>query len=279
MRVGIASGRQEMPGGGSRPDRRAFLRVGAGCALPLMAGVLSEGRGIAASVVPGQEPTGQDSSELVMTYVQEELDRTYHAMRGPAGIRGEHVRSLAANLELTGVCLESSRAAARVEAEIRRQLAEHGRDATIQDGLTVYNGLLEHLAVQHGVDPGRSPEAARLAAMLDTVAVEGLRLRLRAHRARLNRLATELDRAGAARDATAGPMRVRQKPGDDFLGYPAIPEGPGMTLCEFLTSLQMYFELVAVALALGGLEVPGGVLAMLGIMVGVLQMQPCRQNA
>jgi hypothetical protein len=279
MRVGIASGRQEMPGGGSRPDRRAFLRVGAGCALPLMAGVLSEGRGMAASVVPGQEPTGQDSTELVLTYAQEELARTYHAMRGPAGIRGEHVRSLAANLELTGVCLESSRAAARVEAAIRRRLAEHGRDATIQDGLTAYNGLLEDLAAQHGVVPGRSPEAARLAAMLDAVAADGLRLHLRAHRARLNRLATERDRIGAVRGAKASPMLVRQKPGDDFLGYPEISPGAGMTLCEFLMMLQMYFELVAVALALGGLELPGGVLAMLGIMVGVLEMQPCRQNA
>ena len=100
-------------GTGSRPDRRAFLRVGAGCAMPLLAGGVLAARGPsreAETVALGS--VGQDAVDPVLAHLEQELVRTYHAMRGPAGIRGEHVRSLAANLELVGVCLDSHPAVA-----------------------------------------------------------------------------------------------------------------------------------------------------------------------
>jgi hypothetical protein len=281
MRTEMVQGTRSSTGAGSRPDRRAFLRVGAGCAVPLLAGGMVASRGLAGSAeaaAPGS--TGQDAVDPVLAHIEQELARTYHAMRGPAGIRGEHVRSLAANLELVGVCLESNRAAARAEAAIRRHLAERGREATVQDSLAAYDRLFDDLALQHGIAPGRPPDAAQLAAALDTVAAKGLRLNLRGHKARLSRLATEVDRAGAMRDAHASPRLVRQKPGDDFPSLSEIMRpGAGMTLCEFLAWLEAYLDLVAVALALGGLELPAGILAMLGVLIGALQLQPCKKDA
>jgi hypothetical protein len=280
MKTGKVSNTGSSTGAGSLPDRRAFLRVGAGCAMPLLAGGMLVSRGLAGSAeaaVPGS--IGQNEIDAVLTCIEQDLAQTYHAMRGPAGIRGEHVRSLAANLELVGVCLESNRAAARAEAAIRRRLAEQGRDATVQDGLTAYDRLLDDLALQHGIVPGRPLEVTRLAALLDTVAAKGLRLNLRGHRARLNRLAAELDRVGVRRGGMASPLLIRQKPGDDFLGYPEVRPGAGMTLCEFLAWLQAYLELVAVALALGGLELPAGILGLFAVLVGVIQLQPCKKDA
>jgi hypothetical protein len=277
----MVGGETSSTGAGSRPDRRAFLRVGAGCAMPLLAGGVLAARGPSRAdeaAAPGPN-VGQDGIDPVLAHIEEELARTYHAMRGPAGVRGEHVRTIAANLELVGVCLESSRAGARAAAAIRRRLAERGRDATVQDSLTAYDRLLEDLALQHGIAPGRLPEAAQLAAALDTVAAKGLRLNLRGHRARLHRLATEVDRAGAMRDAKASPLLVRQKPGDDIGGYPEISPGAGMTLCDFLAWLEAYLGLVAVIMAMSGLEVPAGIAALLAIVVGVLQLQPCKKDA
>jgi hypothetical protein len=266
---------------GSRPDRRAFLRVGAGCAVPLLAGGVLASRGLARAeeaAAPGPI-VGQDAVDPVLAHVEQELARTYHAMRGPTGVRGEHVRTIATNLDLVAACLESGRAAARAEAAIRRRLAEHGRDATVQEGLAAYDRLLEELALQHGIAPGRSPEIARLTDALDTIGAHGLRLKIHGHRTRLNRLAAEIDRAGATRDAKASPLLVRQKPGDDIGGYPEIPPSAGMTPCEFLAWLESYLALIAAVMVLSGLELPAGIMAILAIVVNVVQLQPCKKDA
>ena len=280
MRTGMVSGTRSSTGAGSRPDRRAFLRVGAGCAMPLLAGGVLAARGVSRpdeAAAPGPI-VGQDGVDPVLAHVQHELARIYHAMRGPAGVRGEHVRTVAAHLDLVGVCLESGRVAPRAEAAVRRRLAEHGRDATVRDGLAAYDRLLDDIAQQHGIAPGRPPEPALLAAGLDRIATDGLRLQIHGHRTRLYRLAAEIDRAGAMPGAEASPLLVRQKPGDDFLGYPEIPPGAGMTLCEFLAWLETYLELVAVSMALAGLEVPAGITGLLAIVVSVIQIQPCRKD-
>jgi hypothetical protein len=158
-------------------------------------------------------------------------------------------------------------------------LAEHGRDATAREGRAAYDRLLDDLALQHGIAPGRSPEIARLADALDTIRADGLRLKLGGHRTRLNRLATDIDRAWATRDATARPLLVRQKPGDDFMGYPPIPPSAGMTPCEALALLEIYLEVAAVALALGGLEVPAGLVALLAILLELTELLACKKDA
>jgi hypothetical protein len=277
MKTDVVNGTGSSTGAGPERGRRAFLRAGAGCAMPLLAGSVLAAREPSGAAAPG--PVGQGGVDPVLAHLEQELVRTYHSMRGPAGIRGEHVRSLAANLELVGVCLDSDPAVAGAAAGIRRRIADHGRDATVLAGLAAYDGLAADLSLQHGITPGRPPDAARLADVLDRVAVSGLRLNLRGHRARLNRLAAELDRAGAFRGGTAGPLLIRQKPGDDFMGYPETPRGAGMTPCDFLAWLEAYLGLVAVVLALCGLELPSGITAVLAIVVNVVQIQPCKNDA
>jgi hypothetical protein len=267
-------------GTSARPDRRGFLRVGAGCAMPLLAGSVLAVRGPSRGAeAVARAAGGPDAVDPVLAHLEQELVRTYHTMRGPAGIRGEHVRSLAANLELVGVCLDANPTIAAAAAGIRRRVAERGCDAVAQEGLAAYDRLTTDLSLHHGITPGQPPDAARLAGVLDRIGVSGLRLNFRGHRARLNRLAAELDRAGALRGGAASPVLIRQKPGDDLMGYPEIPPGTGTTLCEFLAWLEGYLGLVAVVLALSGLELPGGIAGVLAVVVGVLQIKPCRNDA
>jgi hypothetical protein len=264
-----------------RPDRRAFLRVGAGCALPLMAGVILESRGIAASgasAASAEKPVGQNSTDSVLAHAQQELARTYHAMRGPAGIRGEHVRSLAANLELIGVCLRSRNDDARVDAALRRRIQEKGREAATDECLAAYDELAVEIELQYGVVSRGGHDRSRAAAALDSVAARGVASTVRAHKAVLNRLAAAIDRAEVIRGARAKPLAVRQKPGDDFLGYPPGSVLDGLTLCQQLEALQFAIELTAAFLALVSGGSAAAALALCAIILDLIKLLPCKQD-
>jgi hypothetical protein len=274
MKADMVSGTGSSTGAGSWPDRRAFLRVGAGCAVPLLAGGVLASRALAQAAAP--DPVGQDAVDPVLAHLERELARTYHAMRGRAGIRGEHVRSLAANLELAGVCLDSRPAAAGAAAGIRRRIANRGRDATVQEGLAAYDRLAEALSLQHGITPGQPPDAVRLAGVLDRVAVSGLRFKIRGHKSHLNRLAAAIDRAEPIRGAKASPLQIRQKPGDDFMGYPEERSAfDGMSPCELIGWLQDYLQVLAVLLALVGMEAAAAVFAIITVLLDRLSRAPC----
>ena len=278
-RVGETGG---LAGSGPPPDRRAFLRAGAGCALPLLAGSVLATRGVTtrATGIPPARPIPQDAVDPVLAHIEQELVRVYHAMRGPSGVRGEHVRAIATNLELTATCLESHPAAARAEAAIRRQVAANGRDGAVRAGLMAHDQLVADLGLQFGIAPTPAPDAARLAEAIDRIVAGGLRLGLRGHRARLNRLAAMIDRDEASRAAKASPLNVRQKPGDDFLGFPEQPSAfDRLSPCEALKWLSAYFEILAVILGMAGLELPAGILGIIGILIGLLADTPCSNEA
>jgi hypothetical protein len=279
MRVESASGGQERRANGSRPDRRAFLRVGAGCALPLVAGGALASRGLARSAeaaAPG--PTGQDAVDPVLAHIEQELARTYHAMRGPAGVRGEHVRSLAANLELVGVCLQARKDDVRAEAAIRRRIEDKGRDETAQECLAALDDLSADIAVQHGIVRRTTCEPARVAAALDAVAAKGLTFNVRGHKAVLNRLAAAIDREEMMRGGKAVPLVVRQKPGDDFLGYPELSVLNGMTLCDQLEAMQFALSFLAAFLAIVTEGAAAGVLALIAILLDLVKLTPCKDK-
>lgn len=278
MRVGRASGTREAPADDARPGRRAFLRAGAGCALPLVAGVMSESRGIAASAAPRREPIRQDSTEAVLTHVQQELARTYHAMRGPAGVRGEHIRLLAANLDLIGVCLQSGNDDSRADAALRERIGENGRDAATDEYLASYDELAVEVNLQYGVVPRGGRNRSRAPAVLDSVAVRGVVSTVRGHKAALNRLAAAIDRAETVRGAGARPLAVRQKPGDDFLGYPPGSVFDDASMCQQLEALQIAVELTAAVLALVGGGTAAAALALAAVILGLVMFISCGQN-
>ena len=193
-------------------------------------------------------------------------DVSRHARSDRSSRRARPGRSRPTWIWLASASVRSNRAREAEAAIRRRGWADHGRDDTVRDGLAAYDRLL-----------GRSRAAARYRWRAGRRRLRGWRLcstgprpmasasRVRGHRARLYRLAAEIDRAGATRGM---PRRTRcwsaRSPATTFLGYPEIRPGPGMTLCEFLAWLEAYLELVAVVPALSGLEVPAGISGLLG---------------
>jgi hypothetical protein len=260
------------------PDRRSFLRVGAGCALPLLAGGMVTGRGTAEAAEASQRLTERDSTDPVPTHVQRELARTYHAMRGPAGIRGEHVRSLAANLDLLGAWLRSRNDDARADAALRKRIEENGREATAQECLAAYGEIAAEVHLQYGVAPRAGRDMSRAAEALDSVAAQGVFSAVRGHRAALNTLAAIVDRAETVRAAKPTRLMVHQKPGDDFLGYPPGSVLDGLTLCQHLQALQWSLELLAAVLALVTGGAAAGALALAAILLDLLKLVPCKQD-
>jgi hypothetical protein len=260
------------------PDRRGFLRAGAGCALPLLAGGMLTSRGLAEGVDAGAAPADRDPSDPVLTHVQQELARTYHAMRGPAGIRGEHVRSLAANLDLIGVCLQSAGSTTRADAALRRRIAEKGREATAEECLAAYDELAVEVSLQFGAISRSGRDPSHAAAAVDSVAARGIVSTVRGHKAVLQRLAASIDRADMMRGATVRPLAVRQKPGDDFLGYPPGSVFDGITLCQHLEALQWALEVLAAFLALMTSGMAAGALALAAIILDLLKLLPCKQD-
>ena len=278
MGIDKAAGARRASADAARPGRRAFLRMGAGCALPLLAGgaaasPVADGVVEAAPSVPGQ-----DATDPVLACLEQELARTYHAMRGPSGVRGEHVRSLAANLELTAACLEAQQVAPRAEAAIRRRLAAVGRDVAAQEFLAAFRGVAAGLTQHYGIVPRPAPDASRLAAALEQVGARGLSLNLRGHRAHLHRLAADIDGAEALRRGGLKPVLVRQKPGDDFQGLPE-PIGFGLTGCELIAWLVRYLNFIAALLALSGEELPAGIAVLISALLDLLAVGICNSES
>jgi hypothetical protein len=278
MRVEGACGGHGNPLASPGPDRRGFLRAGAACAMPLLAGGVLTSRGMPGGVETGAGPAERDASDPVLTHVQQELARTCHAVRGPAGIRGEHVRALAANLDLIGVCLQSAGSAPRADAALRRRIEEKGREATAEECLAAFDDLAVEMNLQFGVifHPGRDP--SRAAAAIDSVAAWGSVSTVRGHRAALHRLAASIDRADLMRGGTARPLAVCQKPGDDFLGYPPGSALDGLTLCQHLEALQWALEVLAAFLALMTSGAAAGALALAAIVLDLIKLLPCKQD-
>ena len=279
MRTENVSGVGASTGAGLRPDRRAFLRVGAGCAVPLLAGGVLASRGLAGTAeTAGADSIDQDAVDPMLAHVEQELARTYHAMRGPAGVRGEHVRSLAANLDLIGVCLRARSDDTRADAAFRRTLEDRGRDAAAQECVAAFNGLAADLSQQYGIVPHGARRVAQMADALDSVAAKGLVTPMQGHRAALNRLAASLDRAEAMRGMTAKRLAVRQKPGDDFLGYPPWSPSDHLTLCDVLRAQQYYLEVMAAILAIISAGAAPAVLALAALLYEGLMMVLCRKD-
>lgn len=248
--------------------------VSAGCAVPLVAGGLNWDGGAG-----GKRGERTAASDAVLDHARRELARGYHAMRGPAGIRGEHVRSLAANLDLIAACLESNGGAVRVDGELRQGLEQNGPEATALACAAAFGDVVAELRRQYAIEAPADGGTARPAPALDVLAARGALAELRGPRVALVRLAVQLDRREADRSPATRPIMAYQKPGDDFLGYPPGSVFYGLSLCQFIQACQFSLELLAGVLALttGG-PVAAGAVALAAVSLELLKLVACRQD-
>jgi hypothetical protein len=263
---------QARPATATRPGRRACLRMGAGCAVPLLAGELS---GVAGSREP--QAAEQEWSDPVLDHIRQELVRTYRGVRSAAGARGEHVRALAVNLDLMGAYLQSRKHGERADAALRRRVEEKGREAAAQELMAAYGDVTVEIGLQYGVASRASRDVHGACAALDTVTAHGVMASLRGPKAALYRLAALLDRSDPTYGGKARLLVVRQKPGDDFLGYPPIPFHD-MTWCEFLTNLVRAVETTAAILGVLGFGPAAGGLAVAVEVLELMRLAACKEN-
>jgi hypothetical protein len=218
----------DVPTPTSGPDRRTFLSLGVGCVIPLLVGeaTAKAAEGLAARQVQGM-------TDPVMDHIHREVMRAYRGVRGSGGIRGEHVRALGANVVLLGAHLQGNKEKedARLDAFLRRRIRDKGREATAQELSATYRELAAGLSVQQGVTSRLELEDTATRTALDVLVAHGAVGTLRRYEAGLQRLAAEIDQAMMTRGARPVPVAVRQKPGDDFLGYPP-PDGSGCTFLD-----------------------------------------------
>jgi hypothetical protein len=269
------SDEQGEPATASRPDRRTILSLGVGCAVPLLiGGTMGEASDVTAKV------QGQPPSDQVADHISREVTRVYHGIRSAAEIRGEHVRTLAVNLDLLGAHAQGRKDDARVDATLRRRIRDRGREATVEELRARYGDLAVGLSVQHGVMLRVAPDGPEAIAALDVLAGHGLIANLRGHKVGLHRLAAQIERAAMGRGATAVPLAVRQKPGDDFLGFPANPESGSTTWCGFLSRVVICLGLEAALVGLCGLGQAAAVLAVAAESLDLVRSNLCdREDA
>jgi hypothetical protein len=252
MRRGLEQATAGERDGVQAPGRRMFLGVGVGCALPLI---------VAPGLVKasGALQSGQDAAaaDPIWDHIASEAWRTCQEAQGPMGVRGEHVRRLASQIDLFAVHLRGRGLDRRVDDDIRRMLREQGRESAALE-------VIERHGQGFGPDRpghrGRSAAAdpARVAACLDLLASRGSSRSLRSRRAALDRLGLQLDREMAASHGrVVSAVATGQKPGDDFLGY---PEQPPPNLCEMLEFLIVATVVLGVVLSSAGIA-PGSVAA------------------
>lgn len=254
----------------SRSDRRTFLSLGLGCAVPLLVGggVLDA----TGTLADWERPA---SADPVMDHISRELMRAYNEMRGPAGVRGEHVRTLAANLDLLGAHLEGRGDDRRLDAVLRRRIRENGREGTVQELSARYADLVVGLSLQHGVVSRVETDDQRSLAALDSLVTHGVVGRLRGSNSGLRQLAANIDRAKAVQHAKPVAVVLRQKPGDDFLGYPP-PDG-NMNWCTFMAAMVDGLGMIAAVLGVTGLGPAAGMVGMAAGTLLIVKDALCQQ--
>jgi hypothetical protein len=252
--------------------RRAFLRLGAACAWPLLVE-----SGISAEEGRGTGPGSQERADIVLDHIRLEVVRTYHGIRASGSARGEHIRGLAANLDLFGAHLESRKDGAKADAAVRRRIRERGREATAEELTAGYRDVATENSLQLGVASHAERDPSGAASALDAVAASGIVAVVRGHKAALHRLAAVLDRMDLRSRQYAAPRVVRQKPGDDIMGYPEIPYVE-MTWCEFLTKLVRSLQLSAALLGLIGESAAAGVLGVTAEALELVKLSVCKET-
>jgi hypothetical protein len=249
-------------------DRRRFLGVGAACAAPLLAGTtLGRLTGAWAGAAPAQK------ADPILDHISRELMKVYRGMRGVQGVQGEHVRALAANLELLGARLQETGDDRRLGAKLRDGVSRTGRDAFAQELSARHAEIAVDLAERHGIVNPVQLGLIEAGAALDLMQRDGIAPVLSKTVPGLLTLAAWIDRARVNKDGVV--LLARQKPGDDFLGYDYPPVA---LTCGNLKFLAHFMGLAAGAMGISGLEVSGGMCAIAAEVFSMLYDCVCAEQ-
>lgn len=249
--------------------RRHFLCAGAACCVPLMAGAaLGQAASTWAGVMPAQEP----EVDAILDHIGRELVRVGQRMQGVGGVKGEHVRALAANLDLMAAHLVQTRVNRRMSAALQDGISRLGRDVFTRE----ISGRHLETALETGRRCGLSHR------MREDLDATGMALNLACHEditsimrktvPRLARLADRLDRRRPLEDHAV--RLVGQKPGDDFGGSWGDP--PPLT-CK---DLKVFIYLMGISSAVLGMfsfGVGSGIYAIFSILGSMLYDGVCME--
>ncbi len=252
----------------SGSSRRAFLGVGVGCAVPVLLGsALGGARSLSSAV------RDRSRADPVWGHLAAEAARTWREVRGPHGVRGEHVRRLASQIDLFAVHLQELGDDRRVDEEVRALVEARGREGAAVEIFAHYRGLADSSGSDAPSLGASAPDIARLATCFEDLVSQGSARGLRARRAALEGLASHLDRLAAPGAVTVVKAAARQKPGDDFLGYPEVP--PTGNACDMLQFLVLTFMVLSVFLPVFGLVEAAVPAQIMGALCEVVQTVYC----
>jgi hypothetical protein len=247
-------------------DRRLFLRVGViGVAPLLVAGTLGQVTRAWAGATP------QPTTDPVLDHVSRELTKICRGMRGVEGVKGEHVRALAANLDLVAAHLQQSGNDRRLDAGIRAGIDRSGRDAFALELHARHAEIAVDTAVRYGIVSQVRLDQTETSAALDRLQQEGVAPALRQAVPGLISLGAWIDRNRARKEAEV--LRARQKPGDDFLGYNLYP--PPNYRCSDLKLLVHEMSIAAAVFGICGSAWGGGIFALVAEGLSILYDSGC----
>jgi hypothetical protein len=234
-----------------------------GGVVPLLAGTTL---GRTALAWPLAVPAQASETDAILNHINRELLKVCKGMQRVAGIKGEHVRAFAANLDLMAAHLLEKRHDRRLNAILEDGSSRLGRDGFAQELLARQAEVFAATATQNGIANRVRLDLIETAAALDVAVRQGFAPVLRRSAPRLAALAAAIDRARERRGSavrTAG-----QKAGDDFLLYGSQPEP--MLGCRELRSLMYMMGIASALFGMASFGVTSGVYALGSLFASML---------
>ncbi len=247
-------------------DRHRFLHLGTVLIVLILAGTMP-GRMVWAEA----RGPAQSTNDPVMDHISRELMRVYWGMQGVGGVKGEHVRALAANLDLLAAQLQATGDDQRLNEQLGKGVLRSGRDAFAQELLAGYTGVAAETAARYGLANRARLDPSGTKAAVELLERDGIAAVLQKANAGLLKLAAVIDRNRG--NANTQVLLARQKPGDDFLGYNLFP-GPGYS-CADLKFLIHEMGIAAAVFGLCGSALGGGVFALFAEGLSMLYDYGC----
>ncbi len=232
-------------------DRRRFLHTGVACVVPLLAGA-TVGRGAAAWPVAAPAQAGE--TDAIVDHINRELLKVCKGMQGVQGVRGEHVRALAANLDLLAAHMVERGHHHRLDARLKEEVSRSGRDGFARALMMRQAEVIAETAERHGLANRVRLDVPEMGSALDVAQRLGLVPVFQRAAPALARLAAGIDRARQQQGAVT--RIAGQKAGDDFLLYGPQPE-PQLSCSD----LKLLIHLMAIG---------GGILGLFGLGISAI---------